>query len=466
VAPFTIMTLSIDPDDGTPRSSSSPFVVGLVLLVVSPLLLPRPARAADEKVRVARVLEVAPVWSGHPVGFDLVTRGDRQYVAFYDAHRHMTIADRTLPADHWQLQRLPSTLGWDSHNAVVLAIDDEGHLHVVGNMHASPLVYFRSTRPWDITSLEPVHRMVGREERRCTYPHFFRGPDGALLFTYRDGGSGNGNQLYNRYDSKAHAWRRLLDGPLTDGEGARNAYLQGPTRGPDGLYHLIWVWRETPDCATNHDMSYARSRDLVHWETSSVQALALPIRLKTGEIIDPVPEHGGLINGCEHLGWDSLRRPVITYHKFAANGTTQAYAARLEGSRWMIRQLTDWDYRWDFQGGGSIPSEISLGAVRPAGPGKLLLDYRHVNHGSGRLILDEESLRRLETVPPGAPSWPRALSRLTSTVPGMQVHLLPQTVAGHLHVLRWETLGPNRDRPRDGPLPGPSPLQLFEIERD
>jgi BNR repeat-containing family member len=455
-----IETLSRDDGDIMLRSSASPFVVGLALLVFG-----SPARAADESVRVARVLEVAPVWSGHPVGFDLVTRGDRQYVAFYDAQRRMTIAGRTLAADRWQLQRLPSTLGWDSHNAVVLAIDDEGRLHVVGNMHASPLVYFQTTKPWDIATFESVHRMVGREERRCTYPQFFRGP-GGLVFTYRDGGSGNGNQIFNVYDPKARSWRRLLDGPLTDGEGARNAYLQGPTLGPDGVYHLIWVWRETPDCATNHDLSYARSRDLVHWETSSGQPLTLPIRLKTGEIVDPVSEHGGLINGCEHLGWDSLRRPVVTYHKFDANGFTQAYAARLEGSRWVSRQLTDWDYRWDFQGGGSIASEIHLGAVRPAGPGRLQLDFRHVKHGSGRLVLDEASLRRLEIAPPDTTRWPRELNPPRSSWPGMQVHLLPRTVAGRLHVLRWETLGPNRDRPRECPLPGPSTLQLFEIERD
>ena len=462
-----IETRLLDLDDVPFRSPASPSVFGLALVVFGTLALPpQPARAVDEKARIARVIDVAPVWSGHPVGFDLVTRGERQYVAFYDAQRRMTIASRTVAADCWQLQRLPSTLGWDSHNAVVLAVDDEGRLHVVGNMHASHLVYFRSKKPWDITTLEPIHRMVGREEHRCTYPNFFRGPSGEFLFTYRDGESGNGNQIYNVYDLKARSWRRLLDGPLTDGEGARNAYLEGPTRGPDGIYHLIWVWRETPDCATNHDLSYARSRDLVHWETSSGQPLTLPIRLKSGEVVDPVPEHGGLINGCEHLGWDSRRRPVITYHKFAANGKTQAYAARLEGSRWVIRQLTDWNYRWDFHGGGSIPSEIHLGAVGPAGSGRLQLDFRHATQGSGRLVLDEESLRRLEIAPPDAPPWRRELSRPGSSFPGMQVHLLPQTVAGRLHVLRWETLGPNRDQPRGGRLPGPSRLQLFEVERD
>jgi hypothetical protein len=411
-----VKTLSLDLDHVPFQSSTFRLALGLVLLASGSMPLPpRAARAAAGTPRVTRVLEVAPVWSGHPVGFDLVTRGEHQFIAFYDAQRRMTIASRTLPADRWQFQRLPSTLGWDSHNFVALAIDDEGYLHVAGNMHVSPLVYFRSTTPWDITTLEPVHRMVGREERRCTYPQFFQGPGGALLFTYRDGVSGNGNQVYNVYDPKAHAWRRLLDGPLTDGEGVRNAYFEGPMRGPDGLFHLVWVWRETPDCVTNHDLCYARSRDLVHWENGAGRPLTLPIRLNTGEVVDPVPVHGGMPNSCEHLGWDSQQRPVITYYKFAANGLTQACAARLEDGRWVIRQLTDWDYRWDFHGGGTIVFEIHLGAVRPAGPGRLQLDFRHVKHGTGRLILDETSLRRLDTIPPEEMPWPRELDRPRSS---------------------------------------------------
>ena len=31
--------------------------------------------------------------------------------------------------------------------------------------------------------------------------------------------------------------------------------------------------------------------------------------------------------------------------------------------------------------------------------------------------------------------------------------------------LKWETLPPNRDRPRQGPLPGPAMLRLYEITK-
>ena len=51
----------------------------------------------------------------------------------------------------------------------------------------------------------------------------------------------------------------MLDVPLTDGQGLMNAYQSQPTLGPDGWYHLYWVWRDTPDCSTNHDLSYMKS---------------------------------------------------------------------------------------------------------------------------------------------------------------------------------------------------------------
>ena len=132
------------------------------------------------------ILEVDRVWSGHPVGFQLLTVPPFQYVAYYDAERRMTVAQRRLDAERWTYQRLPSTLGWDSHNAVTLAVDRAGHLHVAGNLHVVPLVYFRTTKPGDVTSLVAAP-MTGEREERMTYPVFLNDRQGRLVFRYRDG---------------------------------------------------------------------------------------------------------------------------------------------------------------------------------------------------------------------------------------------------------------------------------------
>lgn len=407
-------------------------------------------------------MEVAPVWPGHRVGFAFLTAGNRQFVGFYDEQRRMTIASRTVDSDRWRFARLGSTLGWDSHNGIAMAADREGYLHVSGNMHAVPLVYFRTTKPWDIDTFEAVNRMTGSDEQRVTYPVFFHGVDGELVFTYRIGSSGDGSQIYNRYDPATRTWKRLLDTPLTSNAGHVSAYLEGPARGPDGWFHLIWVWRSTPDCATNHDLSYARSRDLVHWETSGGKALALPITVSTGEVVDPVQVHGGMINGGPRLGFDSQKRPVITYYKFDGKGMTQVYAARLEGGVWKIRQVSDWNYRWDFQGGGTIVFEIHVSGVRPGKAGELAMTWEHVKYGRGAWRLRESDFGILGDAPVER-QWPAALDRVESSFPGMEVQRLTSKAGSTTYLLRWETLGPNRDRPRTGPLPAPSMLRVYEI---
>ncbi|MCD6304492.1 MAG: BNR repeat-containing protein, partial [Planctomycetes bacterium] len=288
------------------------------------------ARGAELKVR--RVLDVSPVWPGQPVGFCLLTVGRRQFAAFYDDQRRMTVAARTIDSRSWRFVRLPERLGWDSHNYVTMTADKEGYLHLAGNMHCTALKYYRTRRPWDIATFQRVEKMVGPRERRCTYPRFFRGPGGRLIFTYRDGSSGNGDQVYNVYQPKTRTWRRLLDTPLTAGRGKMNAYLRGPVAGPDGWWHVCWVWRDTPDCKTNHDLSYARSRDLVHWRTAAGEPVELPMTIKTpGLIVDPVPPGGGIINGNTAIGFDAAGRVIVSYHKFDEAGKTQLYNARLEG---------------------------------------------------------------------------------------------------------------------------------------
>lgn len=432
-------------------------------LLISVLALVAVGSQADQ------TLDIAPVWAGHPVGFCLLTHPPHQFVAFYDAERRMTVAQRKLDASEWSFARLDESVVWDSHNYVTMAIDAKGFLHLSGNMHVKPLVYFRSERPLDAASLVRVSAMVGAEEDRATYPRFFKGPDEDLHFKYRDGSSGSGNEIYNVYDAETQAWTRLLDTPLVDGQGDRNAYFNGPLQGPDKRFHLCWVWRDSPDCATNHTISYARSADLVHWERSDGTPYTLPITYASGEVVDPVPPGGGAINGNVRLGFDGDERPVISYHKYDDLGFTQLYCARREESGWRPVRVTDWQYRWEFSGGGSIPFAVRVSAVEVNADGNLVLAYTYPKSGSGRYVLDRNDLHVIDQLPRAEPAYPDELTRVESDFPGMQVKFesdsgAAETPAVH-YVLRWETLGPNRDKPRDPPLPPTNMLRLYRIRK-
>ncbi|MCB9767189.1 MAG: BNR-4 repeat-containing protein [Candidatus Omnitrophica bacterium] len=411
-------------------------------------------------------IPVAKVWSGHPVGFSLLTHDDLQFVAFYDADRQMTVGVRELDSSDWTFKKLPEKVGWDSHNSITMKLDSKKHLHLSGNMHCVPIVYFRTAEPRDIQTFERVESLVGENEDRATYPKFITGPNSEFIFTYRDGSSGSGNQIYDVYDVETNQWKRLLDQPLTDGQGEMNAYLHGPVKGPDGVYHLCWVWRDTPDCETNHTLSYARSSDLVHWENSDETPIKLPMTLETAEVVDPVPPGGGILNGNTKIGFDHEGRAVISYHKNDEEGNTQIYNARLEESGWKIYKISDWDYHWDFQGRGSIITEISLSSVRPGEEGRLLQSYGHKKYGGGVWVLDESDFSILETRPK-EPSYPRELSQVQSEIPGMRVNWSGDSGGsneqGVRYNLRWETLERNRDRPREGEPPPPTWLEVVKL---
>jgi len=414
------------------------------------------------------------VWSGHPVGFAFLTERGHQFIAYYDAGRRITLLGRKLTDPGWTRVQPPgvpvpkrgrdsNVIGWDSHNSLRLALDRDGCLHLSGNLHVDPLVYYRTRTPFDVSTLERHDRMTGEREDRCTYPVFFKNAAGELLFRYRDGGSGDGSDLYNRYDTTTRTWRRLLDRPLLDGEGQRNAYSIQPTLGPDGLFHLVWMWRETPDASTNHSLCYARSRDLVHWEDHRGQPLTLPITLATSDVVDPAKEKEGLINMTMALGFDSAQRPVVSYHRYDARGNSQVFAARPHrDGGWRAQQVSDWTFRWAFSGGGSLEAEVTVGAARAEKDGSLILPYSTKLLGGGRWRLQAENLARVEQLPALPPALPAHLLRAQSSYPGMEVQTLLSSGAGRRWVLRWETLGRNRDRPREV-SPPPSELRLYEL---
>jgi hypothetical protein len=415
-------------------------------------------------------IAIGRVPAGFPVGFALLTHGKMQYVGYYDEQRRMTVASRRLAENTWRYQVLPSKVGWDSHNYITMAADDHDRLHVTGNMHGNPLVYFVTETAGDIATLQK-RSMTGEREGRVTYPRFLENHLGKLVFTYRDGGSGNGMRIVNQYDSSADEWSRLLDQPLLDGQGKRNAYPLDAVRGPDGWFHLVWVWRDTPDCATNHNLSYARSRDLLNWQAADGSTVTLPLTLaQPSLVVDPIPSGGGIINGCQKLFFDAQGQPIISYHKADADGNMQIYAARAENGEWVRRVLTDWTKPVLFSGYGSMGFiGIRISGLARAEPGVLTMTFRHKDYGSGHLVLDEKTLMPLQKKISMTPPYPASLNRVQSKFPGISVRRANDSgnsdEVGVHYRLQWETLGSNRDRPRQPPLPEPSVLTLQKFRR-
>lgn len=405
--------------------------------LLAPLALICAAPAAAQTLEA-----VDRAWAGHDAAFALVVTRERIYVGYYDAARQLSVASRPRGSAGWTYAKLPSWVGWDAHNRIAMAVDAAGQLHVAANMHNDPLIYFRTSAAGDVRTLARVPVMAyAATERSMTYPEFLHGSDGRLVFKYRDGGSGRGREIYNVLVDGG--WKRLLDAPLVDGEGKRSAYFVGPVLGPDGWLHLSWVWRDTPDAATNHDLSYARSRDLVRWERADGTPLPLPIRLGDAEIVAPVPVRGGMINNNTPIGFDGAVRPVIAFHKFDAAGGTQVFVARREATGWRIVQASDWKgFRWDFGGTGSLDFRLRVAA--PMMEGKTL-KVPVVRDGKPiDLLLDGATLARF-----GERAGRTLKDRLAARIAvpaGMQLNTI-EDASGV--AIAWATLPANRDLPRE-----------------
>lgn len=403
------------------------------------------------------------VWSGHSVRFALITTDKTIYVGYYDANRQLTIASRPKAGGGWVYQKLDTWNDWDSHNYIAMAADSAGRIHVTANMHASPLTAFVSGPSGDVRTLKRVPRLVEEAaERSMTYPVYLHDREGRLILKYRDGRSGNGNEVYDVLDAVSGTWSHLLTTPLTDGEGHRNAYFMGPVLGPDKQFHIAWVWRESPMAETNHDLSYAKSPDLVHWFRSDGTPLALPIRLDKAEIVDPVPVKGGMINNNTVLGFDAEGRPMITYHKFDSAGNTQIYVARREAKGWHIAQVSHWKtYRWDFSGGGSLNAELFVSGAEPAGKGLLRVPVIRLGQ-SIDFIVRADTLETVEERP--VVSLADRLKKTITVPDGMQLNVVDAAGEGDtVYALAWAARPPHRDQPSPD-IPDPTTLVFLTLK--
>lgn len=450
------------------------------LLTTLPLLSLKLLGAESAQYELVNRQAIDRVWAGNVANFDMLTEGMHQAVAYYDANRQMSVAYRKGPRSPWVYYKVDSWLGWDSHNSIKMALDKDGHLHLAGNMHGNRIEYFRTRYPHEVRSLQRVEVMADPEmETRVTYPHFLNSREGDLIFKYRIGGSGNGSDIYLRYDTGNRSWSRLHDGPLIDGQGQMNAYVEGPAPGPDGRFHMAWIWRDTGDAATNHDISYARSPDLLSWEDSSGRPIPLPITFDGSDVVDPVPPGGGAINNNVKLGFDPLDRPVVAYHKYDPQGNTQIYISRRESSGWVPYQVSNWkDFRWSFGGYGALPGfKVRIGQPDLLPDGTIRLQ---VQKEATRMvfILDGQSLQLLETQD-APPPFPPLLADVASSD---KVSLDPQTATGDATAFRtlstggfngsadevfyisWEAQAPFRDQAREAIVP-PSTLMLHHLKK-
>ncbi|WP_348824365.1 BNR repeat-containing protein [Flavobacterium aestuarii] len=274
-----------------------------------------------------------------------------QFAAYYNPDGYMVLAKRKLNSHQWQKVITPySGNVKDAHNSISIAIDVKGFLHVSWDQHDTRLRYAKSRKPFSL-ELGEEQSMTGNDETKVTYPEFHNLPSGELLFCYRSGASGRGNMIMKSYDVKTQKWTSLQNN-LIDGENQRSAYWQIYVD-KRGIY-LSWVWRESWDVSTNHDICYAFSADGGKtWQKSTGENYSLPITKSTAEIAWEVPQNSSLINQTS-MTVNEQGNPYIAAY-WDNNGVPQYKIVYLEKGKWNTIG-TDFHTKPFILGGGGTKS--------------------------------------------------------------------------------------------------------------
>jgi hypothetical protein len=412
-------------------------------LLIGLLALGGPGMASGDRAGTARLIPISgAAFAGSSVNVvanvrqSVFTHGRTQFAAFYDADRFMVLARRSRDDDRWETRRTAHQgNAADAHNSISLVVDGAGILHVAWDHHASPLNYARGVAPGSL-ELGPRLAMTGQRESRVTYPQFSRLPGGDLLFLYRDGASGRGTLVLNRYVVAKGAWTAVQTN-LIDGEGERSPYWD-MTIDRQGTLHLAWVWRESPDVATNHDICYARSADEGRtWSGSDGTRFAVPITARTAEYAVRIPQNSNLMNSPAITADDGGRPYVTTYWSATPGAAPRFHVVHREGAAWRIIEGPARTDVFTLSGGGTKAPPISRAVVlvEPDGrASRIHLIYRDSGPaGGGRVTaatLERPggrtwAVRDLTSEPVGA--WEPAIDP-TAWAGLREVHMLVQQV--------------------------------------
>jgi len=294
-----------------------------------------------------KLINVAEGWANNSVNAiifrknPLVTYQDTQFIAYYNQEKYVVLGKRKIGSSSWILKQTPYQGNTnDAHNSISIMVDGDGYLHVAWDHHVHPLRYAKGMSPGSL-ELGTKMSMIGAGENQVSYPEFYKMPSGDLLFFYRSGSSGQGDLVTNKYDLKSRTWKRLHDN-LISGEDVRNAYWQAFID-HKGTIHISWVWRESPNVATNHDMAYACSKDGgLTWQKSTGEKYIIPITQASAEIALKIPQNSELINQTS-MSADKKGNPFIaTYWREKNSDIPQYHIIYNNGKNW---KSTNLDFR-------------------------------------------------------------------------------------------------------------------------
>jgi autotransporter-associated beta strand protein len=303
----------------------------------------------------------------------LTTAGNYQFIAYYNSSNQVQVARRALGTTTWQTFNSGFTGATsDDHDVIAMAVDSAGKMHLSWGMHNVALKYAMSdasvTTP-TLSSIAFTTQTAGNAPTlfagptgSVTYPQFYHLPAGSpdankLLFTYRNGSSGSGNQYFNVYDPASNTWTNsfAIDGDRT----SVNAYLNSLAYTSNNNLLMSWTWRATPSWQTNSDIMFAQSPDngTTWYRQGGTTQYGLPIIQNTSnggnanqvaQVVKAIPQNSSFINQTS-MTVDANDHPLIaTWWAPNWNVSTnsgdpnrQYMLVYYDGTNWRTSQITN-----------------------------------------------------------------------------------------------------------------------------
>lgn len=268
------------------------------------------------------------------------------------------------------------------HFEVSIAIDAEGYIHWAGDMHQSPMVYYRSTNPEDISNFIAFNQNVANGgiygPEAVSYGRFITSRRGTLMWVHRqrvgrtaDGwvpGIMAGNiQVYNT-DTKRWSQLGSLNYSFVSDKGVTITGGQDATHQTKAVFwdnsgagtppnngyqgykirivfdknnrmHMVWNVAKNPVnpgiSNTHTHLMYAYSDDEgVTWYKSNGTLLTLPITTNNGDVIyteDPSINAPRMGNFC-NIALTNDNKPILFQQSMSLN---YVLVFRYNGTNWL-----------------------------------------------------------------------------------------------------------------------------------
>jgi hypothetical protein len=243
----------------------------------------------------------------------------------------------------------------DSHNTFSMGEDEDGNVHVWGNMHGSPMHYARTTTPGSLATLTAFTPWASNTNL-VTYPVPYIDGTGTLCVGWRNGYATSGDYFISRFVGGAwSAPLRILNGSAS-GQGA---YPHNMAVSRDGKLGLFFIWRGDGDASTNERPGYIESLDNgATWRDVDGTVLTLPVTRATAPVILDVAVGSGLINqgGAD---FDIDEHPHAGWQMYGDDGNTQLFHFWHDGDEWRIDQVTDWTHRIETVGQTTLDLQVA-----------------------------------------------------------------------------------------------------------